>query len=243
MFDHPASPFVMNFLGNVNIFHGRVEQGRALLGPLALDYPGALCADPGRPPAMRDPTSWKSREPIPEADYGQSSRRQMSPGPSCGLELLAEDRLRAAGGSCAREQHEDAGAKIGERLYVRPRKIRVFVGADGAERCELSSILQFFRSVSPGQGHKERRSFLELALGPHSASVPQHDSLHVRQADAGALELFGAMQPLEDPEQPVGIGHVEANPVVAHEHHRLGRRTVGRTTDFDPARPRDCAST
>ncbi len=29
----------MNFLGNVNIFHGRVEHGRALLGPLALDYP------------------------------------------------------------------------------------------------------------------------------------------------------------------------------------------------------------
>src|SRR5215204_2655137 len=39
VFERPASPFVMNFLGNVNIFHGRVEKGRALLGTLALDYP------------------------------------------------------------------------------------------------------------------------------------------------------------------------------------------------------------
>src|SRR6186713_2006611 len=39
VFEHPKTSFVMNFLGNVNIFHGRVEGGKALLGPLALDYP------------------------------------------------------------------------------------------------------------------------------------------------------------------------------------------------------------
>ena len=39
LFDHPATPFVMNFLGSVNIFHGRVEAGKALLGPLSVDYP------------------------------------------------------------------------------------------------------------------------------------------------------------------------------------------------------------
>jgi len=29
VFDQPATPFVMDFLGNVNVFHGRVENGRA----------------------------------------------------------------------------------------------------------------------------------------------------------------------------------------------------------------------
>ncbi len=29
----------MDFLGNVNVFHGRVEGGRALLGGLEVDYP------------------------------------------------------------------------------------------------------------------------------------------------------------------------------------------------------------
>jgi sulfate transport system ATP-binding protein len=34
VFHHPASEFVMDFLGAVNVFHGRVENGRALLGGL-----------------------------------------------------------------------------------------------------------------------------------------------------------------------------------------------------------------
>ena len=37
--EHPATPFVVNFIGNVNIFHGRVQGGRALLGPIAVEYP------------------------------------------------------------------------------------------------------------------------------------------------------------------------------------------------------------
>src|SRR5688572_4672336 len=37
--DHPATPFVMTFVGNVNIFHGRVQGGKALLGSMAVDYP------------------------------------------------------------------------------------------------------------------------------------------------------------------------------------------------------------
>ncbi|HMF12694.1 MAG TPA: sulfate/molybdate ABC transporter ATP-binding protein [Gemmataceae bacterium] len=39
VFDHPASPFVIDFLGNVNVFHGRVEAGRAILGGLEVEYP------------------------------------------------------------------------------------------------------------------------------------------------------------------------------------------------------------
>src|SRR3954469_14710510 len=50
VFERPAGPFVMNFLGSVNIFHGRVERGRALLGPLSVDYPEHRAAD-SRPAA------------------------------------------------------------------------------------------------------------------------------------------------------------------------------------------------
>ena len=39
--EHPATPFVVNFLGQVNIFHGRVQGGRALLGPLVARVSGA----------------------------------------------------------------------------------------------------------------------------------------------------------------------------------------------------------
>src|SRR6202041_1472591 len=34
VFEHPANAFVMDFLGNVNVFHGRVQGGVAQLGSL-----------------------------------------------------------------------------------------------------------------------------------------------------------------------------------------------------------------
>jgi sulfate transport system ATP-binding protein len=43
VFHHPATQFVMEFLGQVNVFHGRVQGGRAMLGEVALDghfFPG-----------------------------------------------------------------------------------------------------------------------------------------------------------------------------------------------------------
>jgi sulfate transport system ATP-binding protein len=32
VFEHPANPFVMDFLGQVNVFHGRVQDGHAVVG-------------------------------------------------------------------------------------------------------------------------------------------------------------------------------------------------------------------
>lgn len=40
VFHHPASEFVMDFLGHVNVFRGRLEQGRAFLQGVAVDVPG-----------------------------------------------------------------------------------------------------------------------------------------------------------------------------------------------------------
>ena len=39
VFDQPATPFVMDFLGNVNVYHGRVENGRAFWHGIPIDYP------------------------------------------------------------------------------------------------------------------------------------------------------------------------------------------------------------
>src|SRR6478672_11191952 len=39
VFHNPASEFVMDFLGNVNVFHGRIENGQTFLGNLRVDHP------------------------------------------------------------------------------------------------------------------------------------------------------------------------------------------------------------
>ncbi|MCX6020199.1 MAG: TOBE-like domain-containing protein, partial [Chloroflexi bacterium] len=39
VYDHPSNPFVYNFLGNVNLFHGRLDQGWVSIGPLTVEMP------------------------------------------------------------------------------------------------------------------------------------------------------------------------------------------------------------
>jgi sulfate transport system ATP-binding protein len=40
VYNHPATPFVYNFLGNVNLFHGRVDDGKAYITEVATPAPG-----------------------------------------------------------------------------------------------------------------------------------------------------------------------------------------------------------
>ncbi len=47
------------------------------------------------------------------------------------------------------------------------------------------------------------------------------DAPHIREANAGAFELVGAVQALKHPEQFAGVLHVEADAVVAHEDDRF----------------------
>ena len=131
VFEHPASPFVMNFLGNVNIFHGRVEKGRALLGPLAVDYPE-------HESAVSQPAAGYARPhelEVARADTGNGLWAILETANLAGsivkLELLDDER-KLLQVDVSRDHYDGLNPKIGERLYVRPRKLRVFIGAQDA---------------------------------------------------------------------------------------------------------------
>jgi sulfate/thiosulfate transport system ATP-binding protein len=47
VFHHPQSEFVMDFLGQVNVFRGRVEHGHAVVGPLRIDSPTLVSGQTG----------------------------------------------------------------------------------------------------------------------------------------------------------------------------------------------------
>lgn len=48
VFDHPANEFVMDFLGQVNVFHGRIHDGKAFIGDLEIDLPGSRSNGPAK---------------------------------------------------------------------------------------------------------------------------------------------------------------------------------------------------
>src|SRR5436305_8745684 len=65
----------------------------------------------------------------------------------------------------------------------------------------LRSVSLWRRAVDRGpcvQREIERRPAVELSLSPDASAVALHNSRHRGQADARALEIFGAMQALEN---------------------------------------------
>jgi sulfate/thiosulfate transport system ATP-binding protein len=133
VFDHPATPFVMGFLGSVNIFHGRVESGRAHLGPISVAYPDHADEAPKAAQGFARPYELDlDREEGPGGGFWATLRHVTPAGAVVRIELEdAEARLVQV--ETTRESFEGLDPKAGERLYVRPRQVRIFVeGQDGA---------------------------------------------------------------------------------------------------------------
>jgi len=127
IFERPATPFVIRFMGNVNVFHGRVQNGKAHLGPLALDYPEHPHAEERAAEGFTRPYDLDV-ERTDEAGGGLwAALRHATPG---GAVVRLE--LEGADGALLqveipRDRHEALRPQLGERLYLRPRQVRVFL--------------------------------------------------------------------------------------------------------------------
>ena len=124
--EHPATPFVVNFIGNVNIFHGRVQEGRALLGPIAVEYPDHPHAE------ARDAAGYARPHEldITRSDDGGGLWAVVNDVRAAGaivkMEVVDEEG-RLIQVELGREQYEGIRAIVGERIYVKPRRVRVFM--------------------------------------------------------------------------------------------------------------------
>jgi sulfate transport system ATP-binding protein len=126
VFEHPATPFVMGFLGNVNMFHGRVENGRAHLGPLSVAYPAHAEAAPR--PAQGFARPYELGLTRFEAGDGfWATLRHVNPAGAVVKLELEDGETRLVQVEATREQFEGLHPKPGERLYVKPRQVRIFV--------------------------------------------------------------------------------------------------------------------
>jgi sulfate transport system ATP-binding protein len=128
VFDHPANAFVMDFLGNVNVFHGRVQKGVARLGSLEVAAPEHAHADD------RPATGYVR-------PHEMEIERTPNGGPAAPAEVVYVNtagavtrvQLRTPGTDdlihveVSRARSEELGLKVGEKVYLSPRKVRVFV--------------------------------------------------------------------------------------------------------------------
>jgi sulfate transport system ATP-binding protein len=129
LLDRPASAFVMNFLGRVNAFHGRVESGRAVLGPIVIDYPGHTSPMPHAATGYARPHELALSRA--EDDNGLWARVTAVNATGAVVKIeLSDDEERLLQVETARDTYQALAPNIGERFYVRPQTLRVFLTPD-----------------------------------------------------------------------------------------------------------------
>lgn len=103
VYDHPANAFVCSFLGRVNLFRGRTAAGYVRPHELEVDL-------------------------APEGDVSAPADvlRVNAAGPAVRLELRRADTGDVLEAEMTRERSLELGVKTGDRLFVTPRRLRVF---------------------------------------------------------------------------------------------------------------------
>ncbi len=131
VYDHPVSPFVYDFLGNVNLFHGRLNHGRFALGSAEIEAPEHLHVKETeavgyvRPHQLAIEKVKKNNDVIAaKVTYTHAV------GPVVYVEMKMVDTKEFVEAEISKEESRELKLQIGEEVYVRPKEVRVFVPED-----------------------------------------------------------------------------------------------------------------
>lgn len=132
VFHTPATEFVLEFLGQVNLFHGRLENGAVRFATLRWESP-EHAATPSR--AVRvfiRPHDFEvGTQRIGAPSFRATVSRIHSAGPSVRLEMVAESGEPVCA-ELPQRRFRSQDIHLGSQVYVAPQNVRVFV--DGAEQ-------------------------------------------------------------------------------------------------------------
>lgn len=127
IFHRPANPFVMDFLGNVNLFHGRVESGKAVFGSLVVDPPEGM--------ELNGPSATLLVRPHELEIHYQSNGapalrarvdRVQSAGPLVKVELTGETG-QSIQVDLSHDRYQQTPVQAGDDVFVVPRDTRLYV--------------------------------------------------------------------------------------------------------------------
>ncbi len=137
VWDHPASPFVYGFLGDVNLFHGRAHEGEVHLPGMQLKSPEHADAQHAKATAYVRPHDLDVQRYAagdPAGGIVATLERAIVVGPIARLELSPVGEGAVQDGNdpiieaqIPAQQFREWGFAEGETLVVTPRRAKVFV--------------------------------------------------------------------------------------------------------------------
>lgn len=128
VYNHPASPFVYGFLGNVNLFQGRLHDGVLDAGGVAFDAPDHAAVQDAQGVGFVRPHELEI-ERQSEGGEGIAVRlkRAHAIGPLAQLELERSDNRDLIEAVISSDRYAHLQLQEGDALLVRPKRLRVFV--------------------------------------------------------------------------------------------------------------------
>ena len=115
VYDHPATAFVYNFLGNVNLFHGRIDGGTTHIHPDATDHVVFV-----RPHLLEI-----GREPAGNNSFRATIRHINAAGPLVKVDAIAEWGA-PVNIETTQERYRELSLIKGDQIYINPRDVAVF---------------------------------------------------------------------------------------------------------------------
>jgi sulfate transport system ATP-binding protein len=127
IYDNPASPFIYDFLGNVNLFSGRARDGMVLIGDTEFNVPETAGeADTPAVAFVRPHDIRVTREPGGPGMLAARVIRSNAAGPVANLDLARLDTGEQFAVQLSKEQFQQLQPKAGEPVFVELRNVKVF---------------------------------------------------------------------------------------------------------------------
>jgi len=129
VYEQPKNAFVYNFLGNVNLFRGRIQQGRVRIGSMEIDAPEyANSEDTNSIISYVRPYNLEIERSGDGQEYFRAKIIHIrAVGPTAFLELKREDTGELVEAELVKERYRELNLKIGETVFVKPKDLKIFM--------------------------------------------------------------------------------------------------------------------
>jgi sulfate transport system ATP-binding protein len=126
IYDKPASPFVYDFLGNVNLFSGRVKDGAVVIGGTEFATADAAGEQDSEAVAFVRPHDIRVTRQATGPALAALVVRSNAAGPVANLELKRQDSGEQFTVQLSKELFQELSPKAGELVFVELKNVRVF---------------------------------------------------------------------------------------------------------------------
>ncbi|MCW3062211.1 MAG: sulfate transporter, ATPase subunit, partial [Capsulimonas sp.] len=126
VYDTPANPFVFNFLGSVNLFHGRVANGEAQVGAMAFAIPDSAVRSSEVVGYTRPHELEIARQRNGSPTIEAVVRHITAVGPIVRVGLDPTDGAETIAAEITREKYKELNLQVGESVHVKPKRVQVF---------------------------------------------------------------------------------------------------------------------